>query len=136
MAHCDVLCISVHMFNPIEEYTKKRLSQFYSCYQGQLMTADCSTAQQSSTNRPGWNDADRACDGVTDTDYRNPQHCAHTQSSTDNWWQVELLLVGPVAAVEIYFRSDCCRTCAYRICVYFIYFLQSTSMYCECDRGL
>jgi len=86
------------------------------------MTADCSTAQQSSTNRPGWNDADRACDGVTDTDYRNPQHCAHTQSSSDNWWQVELLLAGPVAAVEIYFRSDCCRTCSYLICVYSIYF--------------
>jgi len=74
------------------------------------MTADCNTAMQSTTSTVGESDAYKACDGVTETNYFNPPHCIHTDATTDNWWQVELTPAGNVAAVVVYFRSDCCST--------------------------
>ena len=72
------------------------------------MTVNASTAVQSTTL--GGAVANKACDGVTDTSFFNPKKCAHTGSSTVNWWQVELTPAGNVTAVDIYFRSDCCST--------------------------
>jgi len=74
------------------------------------MTADCNTAVQSTTSIVGESDAYKACDGVTETNYFNPPHCIHTDATADNWWQVELTPAENVAAVVVYFRSDCCST--------------------------
>ena len=74
------------------------------------MIFDASTAVQSTTQMPGRDDADHACDGVTNTVHSTPPHCAHTGRFTDNWWQVELAPAGNVTAVDIYFRSECCGT--------------------------
>jgi len=79
-------------------------------FSGKMIPTDCSTANHSTTGVPGESQAFRACDGVTDTNYYNPNFCEHTPQTLDNWWQVELLVAGPVTAVELYFRSDCCGT--------------------------
>jgi len=71
---------------------------------------NASTAVQSSTMVTGRDDAYKACDGVKETNFGTPPHCTHTTPSTDNWWQVEMSPAGPVTAVDLYFRSDCCST--------------------------
>ena len=72
------------------------------------MTVNASTAVQSSTYAVA--DAFRASDGVTNTDYNNPESCAHSGYSNDSWWQVELMPARNVSGVLIYFPSDCCST--------------------------
>jgi len=96
-----------------------QISELSWSFLGHLIPTDCSTANQSTTLHLGVSDANRACDGNTSTDYMTPPHCTHTALSNDSWWQVELgpgelttasTSAPPVAAVDIYFRSDDCST--------------------------
>ena len=64
-------------------------------------------ASQKST---GWSgDASRAIDGNTDGTYNNGS-VTHTNSQSQDWWQVDLSSYAYINSVKLYNRTDCCTS--------------------------